>query len=551
MSSERFTTIYDVVDKSLEIIVDNNTGYYNITKIINYIGNVKNNDNNNKNINDEVVDNSEEGNIIRSSELFGKKIKDFLKTKQTKELIKAIKTEYNINTDDSDNLTYKLKNDVPFKYHGTYINEFLFDHALSWISKIYAIKISKLLKQVRNDYNQKLKYDNERLLNENKEKTCKIDELNNKIENLLKMGEISNNKLDNATSVILESNRRIISLDGKLIESNCKLTESNDKIESLNNTVNSLDDNVTTLTNTIQKITPMVVIPNTVDKKYQQYFSFTHSKCGKYVFIKAGQKRYHDKDLLNNDLYYNVEMKPNSNPIDLKVYIRYDINKLHSNIELEIASIRENYHNKKTEIDNKISIISKIKTTEEKEELLNNTNVLLEQDSKTLQTLINDDIDYELKMDYDKKIKSLKNKLYNLKRRKISNEEKEQLKIYYNDELSKIEPLYNRMKNTTIHKQQQNLIKKIKNYEKNISEYTKMETMSENVKDKKLNKLNKLTKINKHQYDSLLSDLKNKLKNLPTMYHNDISLNGWSFDKIKELIDTCVNNQRNYKTIDY
>ncbi len=163
MSSERFTTIYDVVDKSLEIIVDNNTGYYNITKIINYIGNIGNNDNNNKNINDEVVDNSEEGNIIRSSELFGKKIKDFLKTKQTKELIKAIKTEYNINTDDSDNLTYKLKNDVPFKYHGTYINEFLFDHALSWISKIYAIKISKLLKQVRNDYNQKLKYDNERL----------------------------------------------------------------------------------------------------------------------------------------------------------------------------------------------------------------------------------------------------------------------------------------------------------------------------------------------------------------------------------------------------
>ncbi len=42
MAFERFTTIYDIVDKSLEIIIDNNTGYYDITKIIKHIENKNN-----------------------------------------------------------------------------------------------------------------------------------------------------------------------------------------------------------------------------------------------------------------------------------------------------------------------------------------------------------------------------------------------------------------------------------------------------------------------------------------------------------------------------
>ncbi len=165
MASERFTMIFDVVDKSLKIIIDNDTGYYNITKIIKHI----------ENNGSEVTSDFKLAGIPASLKNTRNKINDYFRLKSTKELIKVIKSEYNFKTDDNDNLTYTLN--IEKAYSGTYIHKVLFDHVLSWINKNYAIKISKILDECRNEYNLKLKYENKQKDNKIQEQSNKIDEL--------------------------------------------------------------------------------------------------------------------------------------------------------------------------------------------------------------------------------------------------------------------------------------------------------------------------------------------------------------------------------------
>ncbi len=102
----------------------------------------------------------------------GKQIITFLKTEPTKELIKSIKTTYNLKTNDNDNLTYPLKKDIPERYSGTYIHKTLFNHALSWIDTGYAIKIFKILDDEKDKYINKLEQENKNLQNQ-------INKLNN------------------------------------------------------------------------------------------------------------------------------------------------------------------------------------------------------------------------------------------------------------------------------------------------------------------------------------------------------------------------------------
>ncbi len=91
MASERFTMIFDVVDKSLKIIIDNDTGYYNITKIIKHI----------ENNGSEVTSDFKLAGIPASLKNTRNKINDYFRLKSTKELIKVIKSEYNFKTDDN------------------------------------------------------------------------------------------------------------------------------------------------------------------------------------------------------------------------------------------------------------------------------------------------------------------------------------------------------------------------------------------------------------------------------------------------------------------
>ncbi len=140
---------FKIINKfDFNIIIDNITGYYNITKIIKYI------------MKDKIKNNRT------------KQITTFLRSNSTKELIKIIKTEYNLKTDDSDNLTYSLKKDIPEKYSGTYIHKTLFNHALSWIDTGYAIKIFKILDDEKDKYINKLEQENKNLQNQ-------INRLNN------------------------------------------------------------------------------------------------------------------------------------------------------------------------------------------------------------------------------------------------------------------------------------------------------------------------------------------------------------------------------------
>ncbi len=313
-TANRFSTIHDVVDKSLEIIIDNDTGYYNITKIIKYIESNK------------VTDNFEVSIIVDTSNKRRKKIDNFMILKSTKELIKSIKTTYNLKTDDNDNLTYPLKKNIPEKYAGTYIHKTLFNHALSWIDTGYAIKISKILDDCRNEYNLKLKYDKERLETENKEKTCKIDmllndnkDLKKQIADLISHTKEANNKLDEAKIDREE-------LFEKVNETNTKLSETNTKLDKTNNI--------------LKKVKHMVNVPNTKDDDVTQYYTLLYDKSINQIKMVIGQKKYNSKKINQNINCTVEEFTYNPSPTSLK----------HATRKM-IKDLPEKYSNKLTEIN--------------------------------------------------------------------------------------------------------------------------------------------------------------------------------------------------------
>ncbi len=329
MASERFTTIFDVVDKSLEIIIDNNTGYYNITKIIKHI----------ENNGSEVTGNFKlqpTGCSLKNNR--NKQISTFLKTNQTKELIKAIKIEYNIKTDDIDNLTYKLN--IEKAYSGTYIHKTLFDHALSWINKSYAIKISKILDECRNEYNLKLKY-------ENKELTNKNNELNSKVDTLL-----GDNK----------------DLKQQIKELMIYAKDTNSQITDLNDTVGDLNDTVDNLNNKIDRVLPDVNVKPNNENDVQKFMLIKVNNTNYKIHI--GSVNYLEKkingytnDKNNNKLYKNasIVVQPiyNPNPTSLRTRIREAIKLYCSNL---IDEVYEQYKNKEIDETEKVNSLRELKT---------------------------------------------------------------------------------------------------------------------------------------------------------------------------------------------
>ena len=120
--SEQFSTITNSIDTDIKIIIDNKTGFYNITKINNYI-----------------YEQNRPPAIAGGSK---KDMYDWTRRSANQELIKELQKQLNID----DDLIIKI-NDVIDEFKGTYVHKYLFEHILMWIDKSYAIKISIILNQ--------------------------------------------------------------------------------------------------------------------------------------------------------------------------------------------------------------------------------------------------------------------------------------------------------------------------------------------------------------------------------------------------------------------
>ncbi len=230
-----FTVINNGVDKDINIIVHVPSGFFNITKIT-------------KSFNDksQKIDKIDE----KTNEVTGipvtstKKINDWFRSKNVKNLINACKKETKLPL-----MYYELKKDTPVEFHGTYIHEILYDHFLSWLDTSYAIKISMIINNYRNEVNKQLK-------NEIIEKADKIDELKQIIERM-------EHKQDEADKRQIEANKQQLQI---LNETKQVVCDTNEKLDYAIDTVDVIHE---TLTDVAYHSTAIV------ESNKQTYFALT------------------------------------------------------------------------------------------------------------------------------------------------------------------------------------------------------------------------------------------------------------------------------------
>ena len=222
MTTHQFTILKNGIDTRLEIIQDNETGFYNITKTAKMIADLLKNEGNSENNevcrkvhgsnkiekeanNEGNTENNEPGGIRPGSNKIQKeannegnsennelprirggsnkleRVYKWFENDTTQTLIDECKQQTRL-----DNVKYELAKGTPKRFAGTYVHKLLFDHFLAWLDPRYAIKISIILDSIHQDANRKLLREKDDAISELKQSIDKQSEqMNAKIDKLL------------------------------------------------------------------------------------------------------------------------------------------------------------------------------------------------------------------------------------------------------------------------------------------------------------------------------------------------------------------------------
>ena len=222
MTTHQFTILKNGIDTRLEIIQDNETGFYNITKTAKMIADLSKNEGNSENNevcrkvhgsnkiekeanNEGNTENNEPGGIRPGSNKIQKeannegnsennelprirggsnkleRVYKWFENDTTQTLIDECKQQTRL-----DNVKYELAKGTPKRFAGTYVHKLLFDHFLAWLDPRYAIKISIILDSIHQDANRKLLREKDDAISELKQSIDKQSEqMNAKIDKLL------------------------------------------------------------------------------------------------------------------------------------------------------------------------------------------------------------------------------------------------------------------------------------------------------------------------------------------------------------------------------
>ena len=222
MATHQFTILKNGIDTRLEIIQDNETGFYNITKTAKMIADLSKNEGNSENNepcrkvhgsnkiekeanNEGNTENNEPGGIRPGSNKIQKeannegnsennelprirggsnkleRVYKWFENDTTQTLIDECKQQTRL-----DNVKYELAKGTPKRFAGTYVHKLLFDHFLAWLDPRYAIKISIILDSIHQDANRKLLREKDDAISELKQSIDKQSEqMNAKIDKLL------------------------------------------------------------------------------------------------------------------------------------------------------------------------------------------------------------------------------------------------------------------------------------------------------------------------------------------------------------------------------
>ncbi len=233
-ASERFSVLKNGVDERLEIICDNETGFYNITKTAKMIKNLLESDRNEANEeNNEVAGipatfnkytQSRENDINSLEKEPGRILPGSIKTARkwfvndtTQILIDECKQQTGL-----PDVHYELAKDISKRFAGTYVHKLLFDHFLAWFDSRYAIKISIILDNIHQDANRKLLKEKDDkidiLIQETKMQSAEIKQQSAEIQKLLTYAQDTKQELSEARLDIQENGIEIERLNDKVDE---------------------------------------------------------------------------------------------------------------------------------------------------------------------------------------------------------------------------------------------------------------------------------------------------------------------------------------------
>jgi hypothetical protein len=218
-----------------------------------------------------------------------KKLKQWLRNKNSLNMVNAFSKSLNINKND---LVIVIKGGKLEKITGTYVHPDIIPHIASWASHNFAIKVSAVMKEYSI---KKVKEESEKLL---AKKDDKIDEL-------LKENKSQSKKMDKLlenNKELLENNKILLS---KTIKSEQRLKSIKKDTRELKNTVGEICKNRVIPTGNDNDINHLILIQNNNDDDDEdeedgivyEYHVFRVMENNKSALTKHKQK-YHDMKIL-------------------------------------------------------------------------------------------------------------------------------------------------------------------------------------------------------------------------------------------------------------
>ena len=311
-SNTEFKTIFNGVNNHIKIIQHISTGYYNITKINNIIYDLK------------LKENEPTGIPVGF-----KKLNDWFRNKSNKEYMLFLKNQEQVN-----NLKLIINNSND-EFKGTYVHELLYDQILMWIDKTYAYKVSKILKEIHNGYNKKIKEENEELKEDVKEKSCKIDELKDLVNK-------QNEKIDKQSNDIQELLNHAKKTNEKLDDANDNINEINEKLDEAKDNIENLTDKVEEVRDEFREQTEHINPPPEDDDNIHMFVLLQYPNENNKFRIIRGQSKHLDKSI-TQDMNIVIDKRYHPNPIDAFTALKNKIKKLDKE---EVKKIKDSYKNK-------------------------------------------------------------------------------------------------------------------------------------------------------------------------------------------------------------
>ena len=332
-ASDRFSILKNGIDSRLEIIRDNDTGCYNITKTAKMIAKLLELEANNQ-------DDEAYGNPYASKKL--EKPSKWFANDETNKLINECKRQTKL--DDAE-IRYELKKGINPDFAGTYVHPKLYDHFLIWLDPIYGMRVSDILNQIHQDTNRKLLQEKDNAIQQLKdaiqkqgeeakayaEAAAARDEAQSaRIEELLLRGDITITKLT-------ETHTELIETRGELSEARVDIRDGNNQIERLTDKVEECREVI------VDRMDEHTINPKSITKR--QYFTcMQHPEYCNVLYVVRGQMT-NIKRQVNAHKTWDTLIDPVEDPNSIKMFNRF--NERVKSIERSWkAEIRSQYKNK-------------------------------------------------------------------------------------------------------------------------------------------------------------------------------------------------------------